>query len=301
MAMIPESEVHFFLKDKLGITNVHQRYLEDRASLLDDIIKRFLHVIPFQTLTQVSLTNDAKQIPTLEENIKLVLSGQGGLCWTLNTSMLFILQALGYEAFPGLCEVTISETPWDNHIILIVKNLRKPGDYHLVDVGMSVPTFRSIPLDFETESPVYRDSCETYKFVKKDGKILRLHKTYPEGIHFSHVEGEWGYFCRFTLDPCPLGQIGIAIDKWVYSQVDYYFCQNIYFVVFPDGKLCSFKNKRLILETEEGKLITTDLKDDQLVPTLRERLPDLPESVITSATEQYLKNKENFEWAKFFG
>ena len=288
--MIPESEVHSFLKDKLGVTNVHQRYLEDRASLLDDIIKHFMHVIPFQTLTQVSLPNDAKRIPTLEENIQLLLSGQGGLCWTLNTAMLFVLEALGYEVFPGLCETTFSETTRDDHIILIVKNLRKPGDYHLVDVGMAIPNFRSIPLDFETESPVYRDSCETYKFVKKDGKILRLHKTYPEGMHFSHVAGEWGYLCRFTLNPCPLDQNEIAINKWVYSQVGHYFCHNIYFVVFPDGKLCSFRNKSLILETEEGKLITTDLKDDQLVPTLRERLPDLPESVIMSATEHYLKN-----------
>ena len=290
--MIPESEVHAFLKDKLGITNVHQRYLEDRASLLDDIVERFMHVIPFQTLTQVSLPNDAKRIPTIEENIQLVLTGLGGLCWTLNTAMLFILQALGYEAFPGLCEVTISETPRADHIIIIVKNLRKPGDEHLVDVGMGIPTFRAIPLDFETESSVYRDSTETYKFVKKDGKVLRLHKTYPDGIRFSHVEEEWGYLCRFTLDPCPLEEIKASINKWVYSQVDHYFSQKILFEVFPDGKLCSVKSKRLILETEESKLVTTDLKDDQLVPTLKERLPDLPEGVIKSAVENYLRTKE---------
>ena len=44
-----------------------------------------------------------------------------------------------------------------------------------MDVEICFPSFEPIPLDFEDESPIYTHSFLQFKYVRKDGRLLRYH------------------------------------------------------------------------------------------------------------------------------
>ena len=61
-------------------------------------------------------------------------------------------------------------------MFVYVYDLYKTGDQHIVEVGFGFPTLRAVNVDFEVESPVFVDSFLEYKYVKHEGKILRMHR-----------------------------------------------------------------------------------------------------------------------------
>ena len=86
------------------------------------------------------------------------------------------------------------------------ENVETPGDLFLVDTGLGFPTFRAINLDFEKESPAYRDSFHEYKYIRHEGKIVRMHKHGEEGPRSNLHDGEhfimgcWHRFCFSETD-----------------------------------------------------------------------------------------------------
>lgn len=101
-----------------------------------------------------------------------MLSGKGGLCYTLNVFIKYLLDALGYD----VSFVSGAIKAPNNHILVIIANLMKPGDRYLIDAGIGYPTFDPVPLDFEKESYTYAHSFLEYKCIWEDGKVILCHK-----------------------------------------------------------------------------------------------------------------------------
>ena len=121
-----------------------------------------------------------------------VISGAGGLCYNLNVTTFYLLKALGFDVVlvHGTCTSTVIFP--NNHILIHVRNVEKTGDTFLLETAVGFPTFRAISLDFERESPIYRDSFLEYKYMKHEGKLLRMQRhgdrfprnNLPEGVVF---------------------------------------------------------------------------------------------------------------------
>ena len=82
-----------FVSDVLEVPDVTQGLLQDRQRLLDDIIRRFHTEEPFHNM--FLMQREGLGIPSLEENVRCMLTRQGGMCWTQNSAMCLLLQNLG--------------------------------------------------------------------------------------------------------------------------------------------------------------------------------------------------------------
>lgn len=205
--------------------------------------------------------------PTLEEIKDDCLSGRGGLCYTLNVFMKYLLDALGYKTY-FLCSDIFKP---DNHILVIVSDVRAPGDKFIVDVGMGYPNFSLIPLDFEEESPVYRRSFTIVKFVRRDGKILRYHAKNVRTIRATKREiGEEDWRLIYTihdLSPKDLSFFDTCMDR-VYTDINSDFSpfhKSFRATAFCGGDLrtVAIKNLSLLFEDELHCLQEVKLRDQE--------------------------------------
>ncbi len=73
--------------------------------------------------------------------------------------MKLLLEALGYSVYHISSHVSDGPTE-ENHVITIVTF---DGIKYLVEIGCGYPTFQPIPLNFEDESIVYKESFIKYK------------------------------------------------------------------------------------------------------------------------------------------
>lgn len=160
-----------FVTEVLHLPHPDRLFQKDKLGLLSQIVVTFQAVIPFQNFSLMAVPLSKRRVPTMETNIKEVEAGRGGLCYTLNTFMKLLLEALGYTVHHVLSTVKYP----DNHIITMVYDIVFPGDKYLIEVGVGSPTFRPIPINFENESPVYEDSFVKYKYAWKDGLLWRYH------------------------------------------------------------------------------------------------------------------------------
>lgn len=180
---------------------------ECRLELLNDMIRSFHSRIPFQNIILMSQVASDRRAPTLEEMIEDVLSERGGLCHTNNTFFKVALEALGFRAY----HVTASVTRKNTHIITCIQNVAKEGDLYLAEVGCGYPSFRAICLDFDSESPTYKDSFCTYKLVRINSANPNV--GYPAFERWQKREGsrpvppaddrgeDWYRYYHFTSEP----------------------------------------------------------------------------------------------------
>lgn len=116
----------------------------------------------------------------------------------------FLLKAIGFKATIAHATCTSSVIFPDNHVVVYTEDVEKPGDKFLVEVGFGFPTFRAISLDFEDESAHFVDSFIEYKYIKYEGKILRMHRkgdlvksqgqSSVDGLHFV-LDGWRRFYC----------------------------------------------------------------------------------------------------------
>ena len=137
---------------------------------------------------------------TWKEIKSAVMCGNGGLCYTVGTFLNCLLDALGYDTYIPASYIGGGFTSM-NHIATIVQNLTFPGSKHLVD-ACGYPTFEPIPLDFEKESPVYRQGFLEFKFVIEGNTVSRFHR---RGDLFNSSDdalpGGWRIFAKMNLTP----------------------------------------------------------------------------------------------------
>ncbi len=156
--------------DFLGIEYENEK---DKFRLLSKITSRYLEKIPFNNITVMS--SPTKRIERLEQVINCGKKGHGGICYDIFVFFHLLLKALGYDAHLMLTSFFFPGSETEAHSAILVKNLLNQGDNWIIDAGL-FPTLLPRNLDFEKESPVFKESYADYKYVKRGRLPLFLYK-----------------------------------------------------------------------------------------------------------------------------
>ena len=294
--MFTEEEATSFLENSWGIRNVKNKLGADRKNLLDEIIVIVQAKVPFQSITLMATSPNERIRPTLEDIKRDCMAGIGGLCYCLNVFTWGLLKGLGFSAKLCRAKVTASQLHPNNHVLVLVSNLKENGDLYLVDCGCGFPTFRAIPLNFDQESAVYQDSYLEYKYVRYNGQILRMHgqgdkikRTNREGIDF--FLGKWRRFYFFAVEPTDcLADLDSAFDDVYTVPGTTPFDRSPRAVWFPGQYAVMTVNNRLMLEKEEekGKLETTPMEsDDEIIKCYCSHFPMLKQDTVRRAIVEW--------------
>ena len=254
---LSKDEAIRFMAEVLGIVDLKNRK-EDRLSFLNELIRAIHRSVPFQNITLLQQTEEGRHRPTLDEIKSAMMSGFGGLCYTVGVFTTYLLRALGYET--DLVAASIHKHP-DNHVIAIVHNLTGSGSKHLVDAWTGWPTFEAIPLDFIEESPIYHYSFLEFKFVKEGDTISRFHR---KGDKYSRSDvnelnaiEEWRLICEVDLTPREVSYFDHSMSELLTKPgVRSPFLVSFRAVVYQgkDMKLVAVKNLDLLLENDSHEV-----------------------------------------------
>ena len=280
--MFTKKEAVDFLERSWGVKTVEKKLRSDRKHFLEEIILVIRGRVPFQLLTfsEMLLIPPLKRIfPSLESGKKDCMSGHGGSCVMINSFTVTLLEALGFST--RLCFAAGSTTIIVNHVVVLVEDLEKEGDLHLVDCGLVLPSFRAISLNFDQESPVYQDSYLEYKLIRHNGLILRMHgsgdiikRNNPpiEGLDF--VVGKWRRYYRFDITN------SISPDEFAASFQVAHLPTTVPPLAawFPGGRTVMIWGNQLKVEKEDGTFENIMIKSDEEIlryykkyfPTIRE-------------------------------
>ncbi|GFN90242.1 arylamine n-acetyltransferase 1-like [Plakobranchus ocellatus] len=295
--MFTKEEALKFLESRLGVKDVQKRRISNPQTLLDDITTSIQAHIPFNNMSLMSIAPEKRRRPTLEEIKESVVSGTGGLCYVLNVALFCILKALGFDVVMASVNVFFPR----NHILVYARDVNKEGDVFLIDSGFGYPTFRAISLDFEKESPEFTDSFIEYKYMKKDKKILRLHRNgdfgqrsaarpvYIDGWRVAYVARCYGTanIEDFYLDYDEVYTFQSPIRKPFKTS----FQTNFRLVQFPEKRAVIISNLKLMLENESGNLETILMEggDEGILSAVRRYFPVIPEEMARQAVSQWRK------------
>ena len=295
MEMFTKEEAVSFLQTTWGIKRVEERLHDDRKALLEEITVQVQTKVPFQSITLMSVPPAERKRPSVATIKEECMAGVGGLCYNLNVFTWGLFRALGFSAqlCPATCTSTITSP--DNHVIILISDLEKKGDLHLVECGVGFPTFRAISLDFKEESPVFVDSFLEYKYIRHEGQFLRMHgegdtlkRNNPSIDGLDFIMGKWRRFYFFTLRPKDsLSYFDAEFDKVFTVPYTTPFDQSPRAMCFPEQRAVILVNNRLMVE-EGGQLETTVLEgDEQIVDSYRRYFPLLGEDKVRRALKQW--------------
>ena len=248
--MLSYQEAVNFASDVLKVS-VHQK--ESPLSLLNELILAFYENVPFQSVTLQAIPLEKRRQPTLEEVKTEVLSGRGGLCYTVNTFMKYFTEALGFNVH----HICSSIKTHHDHIMTIAE---LDGEKYLIDVGNGYPTFEAIPINFEKESKVYQHSFLEYKFAKEEKEkgdslmIIRLHKKgdFRPGSDAATTNTSWRVAC--IIDPIPhdLSFFDCSMS-FIYSSPDHLvFHTSLRIILFPNGGQALVLRDKLLYEEDSS-------------------------------------------------
>lgn len=281
-----------FLQSSWGVKNVEERLENDRKNLLDEIVRLILANVPFQSITFMATPSEQRKRPTYEEIKKRCMKGVGGLCYSLNTFTWQLLKGLGFSAKLALSTVTSTVASPNNHLIILVSGVQKENDLYLVDCGTGFPIFRTVPLNFDQESPVYHDGFLEYKYVRHEGKILRMHgkgdMVKPndppiEGLDF--FLGRWRRF--YSFDP---EQLDPTVDhNQLYLSIDLTpFPKSPRAILFPEKRAVIAVHNRFIIENDKGSLETTAMASDQeILKAYGIHFPNIKQDTVRRALKEW--------------
>ncbi|KAK3757898.1 hypothetical protein RRG08_031544 [Elysia crispata] len=289
-SMFTHEEALEFLTNQLGVADAQDRLSWDRRTLLDEITTNLQIRLPFTNLGLMSIERDERRRPNLGEIKRDVLSGKGGLCYHLNVANFYILKALGFNVVLASAAIPV----WKTHIIVYVHNVEKTGDTFLAEAGVGYPTFRAICLDHD-ETPTFRDSFLEYKYIKRDGKLLRLHRQgdLGGGRSLKPVCID-GWRVVYTADLKGTSNIEEFYPKFDQMYIYHLQAQDplitqfhavFRLVQFPEKRAVIISNQKLILEKDNGLLETEVLEDgdDAILRAVRRYFPAIPEDMATRA------------------
>ncbi|XP_015520536.2 uncharacterized protein LOC107224838 [Neodiprion lecontei] len=171
--MDPVAAAKAFVKDTLSV-----EFFQDKSDLLNKIVRAFFEKVPFQNIS-TSILPPEQRFPTEQVIIENGISLKGGLNIHNNCFLKMLLEALSYKVHLVAASVVHppkSKAPrrFGNHCAILVRDLEKPGDLHLVDVGSGYPVFKAVPLDRLPYTAT--DVTLTYRFVEECGQWHREHK-----------------------------------------------------------------------------------------------------------------------------
>ena len=273
---LSKEEAIYFVKVILAIDEPELKLSQDKIKFLNELVQSYIERVPFQNLHLLAQAHQHQcHIPTWTEIKAAMMSGHGGLCFTLNVFMKVLLEIFGYSAYCAACDI---ESPSD-HITTIVQNLSHEGSQHLVDLN-GFPNFEAIPLDFGDTSPMYKFSFCTHYFKKVEDKVLRYNVT----------EGKVQLFETIYLKPRELPHFFESMSR-IYTNSK--FLEVLHVVTFYRKKCVAVKGTRLLTEDEHCLLQKTNLDCEKAKKVLNEHLPQISSDIISAAVAHCHLNKSN--------
>ena len=299
--MFTQEEIVEFLQKSWKIKDVLKRMKTDRKNLADEIVIQILVNVPFQSITMVAANQQDRNRPSYEEVKKRCTTGIGGICYELNTFTWGVLKGVGFNAFLARSTVTSTVTSPENHAIVLISGLEQEGDLYLADCGTGFPIFRVVSLDFGEESPIFKDGFLEYKYVRHEGKILRMHgkgdMVKPndppiEGLDF--FIGRWRRFYSFDT---ALKPADVVSNEHFNSTIHLTpFTSSPRALWFPNKRAVVIANNKLIVENEAGGLVMTVLKsDEEILKAYQDHFPQLKQDEVQRALAEWhrvLKSKK---------
>ncbi|XP_046749513.1 uncharacterized protein LOC124413163 [Diprion similis] len=173
--MDPVAAAKAFVKDTLSV-----EFVQDKSDLLNKIVRAFFEKVPFQNIS-TSILPPEQRFPTEQVVIENGISLKGGLNIHNNWFLKILLEALSYKV--DFVAASIAHPPksnnkrprrFGNHCAILVRDLGKLGDLHLVDVGSGYPVFKAVPLDHLPYTAT--DVTLTYRFIEECGQWHSEHK-----------------------------------------------------------------------------------------------------------------------------
>ena len=282
---ITHAEARDFVETRLKIVNLDEKFERDRLSLLNELIQAFHNVVPFHNIKLLSFAEEERRRPSEKEINADILSGLGGLCVVNNAGFKNLLEALNYSVtlIPSAVKLEF------DHVVILAK---VNGSEYLVDVGCGYPTFEAIPLDFETESKVYRYSFLKLRFIREDGFIKRLHnhsRLIPTSAQGNSTV--WVKFYHFKVTPVDLAFFDETMQTVYTVPGTSPFLISLRAFRCANGKAVGFYNDRLITEDESNNLVETKLQGSEEVKTkLLEFFPMLHLNLVNAALDTWEKD-----------
>ncbi|KAI8771438.1 arylamine N-acetyltransferase 1 [Biomphalaria glabrata] len=182
MALLSTEEAKYFIQNILQLKNVPELPIQNlpddgKLNFIHSILSRYLETEPFQSITLMAVDLDKRRRPTWQEIKTDMFACRGGLCYSQNAFMFALLTAIGLDVSMTRGTCVNPTNQHNNHLCLLLHGLFSPNNTFLADLAMGYAMPRVISLDFETESPEYTDSFQTYKFVKDGDTVVFKGKT----------------------------------------------------------------------------------------------------------------------------
>uniref|UniRef100_A0A0B7AMS0 arylamine N-acetyltransferase n=1 Tax=Arion vulgaris TaxID=1028688 RepID=A0A0B7AMS0_9EUPU len=304
MDMFTREESLKFLSENLEIDNVEQRLQNDRRSLLDEIATNIQTHLPFQNLRLLSEVPEKRHRPSLQEIKADILSGVGGLCFNLNIAAYFLLKAIGFKATIAHATCTSSVIFPNNHVVVYVDDVERTGDKFLIEVGFGFPTFRAVSLNFENESPQFVDSFIEYKYMKYQGRILRMHRKGDlvksqgqssfDGLHF--VIDDWRRFYHADPDGSNNVEEFFPSFEQVFTNPKASpFHSTFRVICFPGKKAVMVINEKTLIENDKGELVPSNIEggDAGIIQTVKQYFPIIPEELMKIALTSWRQTMQS--------
>ena len=292
MEFLSQEEALRFVAEVLKIGDPKEKMTNSRLLFLEQLIKAYHEKIPFHNIHLLNMEPEQRHVPTWAEIKAEMMQGSGGSCYTMSVFMKFLLDALGFKTCFLACSV--KGFP-DNHIGTAMRDLTEKGSLHYVD-PTAYPTYAAIPLDFTEESPVYNHSYLQYKFVKQaNGNVLRMHRTSTcsstkssPGLVPERLSGDqWFQVSEIDLTPRELSYFEQSIHTvFTVPGKNSSFLLRLRAVVFTNLKLVAFKDKTLLLETEDHTLEEITMASrEEMIETMAKYFPQFTEAKIAKAID----------------
>ncbi|KAK8747199.1 hypothetical protein OTU49_016675 [Cherax quadricarinatus] len=231
MALLDQHRALKFL-EKIGIIEGKALLAQDPVLFLNTIIRSFTTHLPFQCVSLMAQAEEERHVPSLEEIIEAGLSLEGGLCFDLNVFMYILLSA--FELKVHFLDGSYSASKdLHTHVVVLVKDLRCPGDDHFIDVGCGHPFLEAVAVN---SLPVtFYQAGLKYTYCRKGDLVLRLHHDHNLGNDPAVMVGELRQFFHFSLNPVDLKFFYSNMDKVYISEEKSVFLQGIRAVRFPQA------------------------------------------------------------------
>ena len=294
--MFTYNEVLQLLQNSWEIKSVEERLKNERKCLVDEIIQIIHEKVLFQSITILSSSNRNRKPLLYDEIKKRCVSGVGGLCYDLATFTWSLFRALGLSVQMLSATVTGALTEPNNHTIVCIYGLENVSDVHLVECGSGFATLRSISLKFCDESPIYNDSFLEYKYIRHNGKILRMHgkgdllkRNSPPIEDLDFIQGPWRRFYFFDPDqkPCDFNKPPEDAYRAVVAGLSP-FTSSPRAVCFPKKRAVAIANDKLMIENEAGELVTTILtSDEEILKAYEVHFPQLKQDDVRLALAEW--------------
>ena len=171
-AIFTREEALSFLVKNFEMSDPMELLSKDPLRLLHQISGRYSETLPLQNISILHSPIQTICVPCLKKIKADRLAGRGGMCYGNNVFLCELLCALGYKAHVASASVVVP----NDHIVVIVKAMPDgtSDTLYFLDNGFALPLQQAVPVNFETESPVYNLGHTIFKITKEGDVYSRF-------------------------------------------------------------------------------------------------------------------------------